>query len=148
VLATAVLTCAWLWQPERQVRLHQRHLLDAVGQRDWDKVGGFFDAQYADRWGHDKGFMLRAGREVFRQFLSLQVESEPASCTAGGGRGHISARVRLRGQGGPLAELAVERVNSLHAPFTFEWEQKSWRPWDWTLTRFDQPELEIGATDF
>src|SRR5580692_2492905 len=45
-IAAAVLIalrCFWLWQPERQVMLHQQHFLEAAQERDWAKFAAFFD---------------------------------------------------------------------------------------------------------
>ena len=60
------------------------------------------------------------------------------------GTGTTRARLILAGRGSPLAEYAVERVARLTQPFTFTWRQRSWKPWDWVLTKMEQPELEIG----
>ena len=44
-LLAIVLWCAWLWQPERQVRLHQRNFLQALEDRDWERL-----AEFVDQW--------------------------------------------------------------------------------------------------
>lgn len=139
--------CTWLWQPAHQVRLHQKNLLKAYERRDWPGVDGFLDAKYADRWGYDKEFVLRASKEVFSQFLTLGISSEVVNCTASGSSGQISFRVKMQGQGSPLAPMVTERVNSLHEPFACEWARQSWKPWDWKLVRMDQPELDINLPD-
>jgi hypothetical protein len=136
---------AWLWQPERQVRLHTAHLLKAVEGRRWNKVQSFVADNYSDRWSHDKEFVLRESKEVFRQFLFITIQGETLSCSISGSTGVTRDRVKISGSGSPIAELAMERVNRLRQPFVFTWERASWKPWDWRLTRFDQPELEIAA---
>jgi hypothetical protein len=53
----------------------------------------------------------------------------------------------LKGNGGPLAELAIQKAAALQQPFTIEWRQASWKPWHWVLVRVDQPELEIESIE-
>ena len=143
LLAAAALYAAWLWQPARQVRLHTAHFLGAVERRNWEKVRSFVADDYSDRWGHDKEFVLREAREVFRQFLFLTIQNDPAPPALDGRDATITAPVRLAGDGSPIAQFVVEKVNTLHAPFTFTWRRADWRPWAWQLTRVEQPELEI-----
>ena len=134
----------WLWQPERQVRLHTAHLLKAVEGRRWNKVDAFVADNYSDRWGHDKGFVVRESNEVFRQFLFLTIESQTLSCSISSSTGMTRDRVKISGSGSPVAQVVTERVNRLEQPFVFTWARMTWKPWDWRLTRIDQPELEIG----
>lgn len=125
------------------MRLHQAHLLQAVEERDWDRFGRFFAAHYSDAWGHDKGFVLRESREVFRQFLLLTVQHEVQTLQVGEGRGAVSARITLEGSGSPIAQIAKRTVNGLREPFTFRWEQQSWKPWDWRLVAVAHPDLDL-----
>jgi hypothetical protein len=140
--------CAWLWQPARQVRLHQQNLLRAYERRDWQKVSGFLDSNYADRWAHDKEFVISASRQLFGQFIVLGISTETGSCSAGNGVGRISSRITIQGQGGPLAQIVSDRVNGLHEPFVFDWVCQGWKPWEWKLVRADQPELVLDVPDF
>lgn len=139
--------CAWLWQPEHQVRLHQKNLLKAYEGRDWQRVGEFIDAKYADRWEHDKGFVLQASKEVFAQFIVLSMESEVTSCTVAGPSGKIAFKLKIKGQGSPVAAMVMERVNPLHEPFVCDWVRQSWKPWEWKLVRVDQPELTLDLPE-
>jgi hypothetical protein len=143
VLLALALYAAWLWQPERQVRLHTAHFLKAVERRNWDGVQGFVSDKYSDRWGHDKEIVVREAREVFRQFVLLTVQNETVACDVAAGTGIAHTRVKLAGNGGPLAQFAVEKVNRLREPFVFEWRSMSWKPWDWRLVRVDHPELDL-----
>jgi hypothetical protein len=133
---------AWLWQPERQVRLHQKHFLQAVERRNWNAMEKFLAVDYADRWGHDRAFVLSACREVFGQFLFLTVEQQTEDCVVEGTSGTARTTVRLTGSGGPFAQEAITRVNALREPFVFSWERRG-RPWDWELVRVDQRELRL-----
>lgn len=49
--------------------------------------------------------------------------------------------LKISGNGGPVAQIVMERVNTLRGPFTFAWRKASWRPWDWQLTSVDHPDL-------
>ena len=141
-----MLFSVWLWQPERQVRLHTSHLLAAVEGRNWGRVEKFIADNYSDRWGHDKEFVLRGSTEVFRQFIFLTIQSETLSTSSSGGMGISYTRAKISGSGSPIAQMAMERVNQLREPFVFTWQKMSWRPWDWRLVKFDQPELNISET--
>ena len=147
LLLAIVLWCSWLWQPDRQVRLHQQNLLNAVQGRDWDRVAEFLDDKYSDRWGHDKGFVLREAREAFRQFLALEVEQELTDLSVESGAARAHVRIAMRGSGGPLANLVMNRVNGIKESWVFEWRQGN-RPWKWTVVHLDQPQLEIGSVGF
>ena len=133
----------FLWQPERQVDLHQKHFLAALEGRDWNRFGGFISESYSDRWGHDKKFLLKEPREIFQQFVFLSIQQQPATIDAQGNDFRISARLLIHGTGGPLAEFAMERVNALSKPFLFHWQRQSWKPWDWALVEIEQPQLEV-----
>ena len=143
VLAALALYAAWLWQPERQVRLHTAHFLGAVERRQWERAQAFVADNYSDRWGHDKEFVIRESREVFRHFLFLTIQSDPAPPAISGRDAGISTPIKIAGDGSPIAHLVVERVNTLRSPFTFTWHRPGWQPWHWQLTRVGQPELEI-----
>ena len=142
--ATAIFL-AQLWQPARQVRLHQRHLLRAVEKRNWPAVGRFIGAEYRDRWGHDKENVIEQTTQVFGQFLLCHLEGEERTLSVADGVGVIAVKLALGGTGSPIAEYAKQRVNSLTEPFTFKWVHRGWKPWDWELIECDQPQLEIEA---
>ena len=144
LLGIAAIYAAALWQPARQLQLHQANLLRAVEKRNWERFARFIADDYSDRWGHDKEFVLRESREVFRQFLFLTVHHEVRAMQILDQKGTVVARIELAGSGGPLADLARGRVNALSEPFTFRWRQRSWKPWDWQLVEVDQPELDIS----
>ena len=143
VLAAWGLYLAWLWQPARQVRLHTAHFLGAVERRNWDRAQAFVADNYSDRWGHDKEFVLREAREVFRHFLFLTIQSDLAPAAVTGPDAEIRTPLKLAGDGSPVAQLVVEKVNTLRAPFVFTWHRAGWQPWAWQLTRVEQPGLEI-----
>ena len=133
----------WLWQPARQVRLHTEDFLEAVESRDWKIMSQRIADDYSDRWGHDKREVVERSREVFAQFFVLAIEARDLAVGESDGLGDASARLTLRGSGGPLAQIAVQRAAELRSPFVFTWRQRSWKPWDWALVRVEQPELRV-----
>ena len=135
---------ALLWQPARQVRLHQRHLLKAVEKRNWTNVGKFIGAEYRDRWEHDKENVIAQSSQVFGQFLFCNIEAQEHSLALAEGAATIGVRLAITGSGGPIAEMVKQRVNALTEPFTFKWTHRSWKPWDWELLSVDQPQLDIS----
>lgn len=135
---------AWQLQPEQQVRRHTAHLLKSIERRNWESVKDQIDDSYTDRWEHDKALLLEALPQAFGQFLFLTIEHETSAVTMEGGSGKATTRVKMSGSGGPLASYIVEKVNTLGAPFTFRWAQRSSWPWDWKLMRVDHPTLDPG----
>lgn len=141
------LILVWYWQPERQVRLHQRQLLSALEDRDWEDVADLMADSYSDRWRHDKEFVVREAREVFRQFITLQVSGEERDLSVENGAGEIKTRLTILGRGGPVAEFAMSRVNVMREPWIFRWQQQSAWPWDWQLVWVEQPELSLHVQE-
>ncbi len=133
----------WLWQPERQVALHQKHLLGAVKDRNWKKVGRFLSADYRDRWGFTRTTAPEAGAEVFRHFFVLDLQVRPAGLAVNKHEATVFDRLMLNGTGTMVAQEVVARVNQLTKPFKFEWRRASRWPWDWELVTVDQSELTI-----
>ncbi|MEQ1859715.1 MAG: hypothetical protein ABMA13_07260 [Chthoniobacteraceae bacterium] len=148
-LIVSIIALAWvvwllrLWQPARQVRLHTESFLESIESRDWKSASERIADDYSDRWGHDKRELVERSREVFAQFLFITLEARDLDVVEINGRGEASAHLTLRGAGGPLAQLAMQRAAELRAPFVFTWRQQSWKPWDWTLVRVEQPELKV-----
>jgi hypothetical protein len=138
---------AWLWQPERQVRLHTTHFLKKVERRDWEGVRAFLAADYSDRWDHDGLSAVADARAVFAHFLFLTVESRVVECEWQwpSQRPMMAARavVKISGTGDPLAQMVMEKVNTLQAPFAFTWRKSGRMPWEWQLTHIEQRALNV-----
>jgi len=145
-LAAAVLALAlwlaWLWQPERQVRLHTQTLLQAIESRHWSKVEALLADSYADRWGHDKAFVLEGLRQAFGGFVFLTIEHREAGSVLLAGRS--VEQVKISGQGNMVAQFVMTRVNELGEPFTFAWRKREGGPWAWELIGVDHPRLNPG----
>jgi hypothetical protein len=118
--------------------------LKKVERRNWQAVGAMMAGDFSDRWGHNKATGLQDAREVFSQFFFLTVENRIDNCTVNGGEAIADAIVKVSGNGGPVAELVMQKVNGLRAPFHFTWRHGH-APWDWQLTHIDQSELNLDA---
>jgi hypothetical protein len=140
-LVAFALFLLWLWQPERQVRLHTSHFLKKVERRNWNAAGAFLASDYSDRWNHDRDSALANAREAFRLFLFVTIENRTDSCEMAPESATARTVIKISGNGGPGAQLVMERVNTVQGPFTFAWRKASWKPWDWRLTSVEHPEL-------
>ena len=139
------LRCFWLWQPERQVRLHQQHFLEAAQDRDWAKYYGFFDDGFRLPTGQDKAWTLQQSREVLGQFITLKINAPDVTITMEGTTGRVRALLRIEGSGSELAQAAMMAVNESKEPFEFTWKRGSWMPWDWRLVAADHPLMHVST---
>lgn len=131
------------WQPDRQVRLHTQALLSALESKNWKRLEKLIADDYSDTWGQDKATLQSRVRQVFSQFLILNLQAREIDVQEADGRGTAKVPISLSGRGGPLAEFAMQRGSTLQQPFTFTWRQQSWKPWDWALIYVEQPELKL-----
>ncbi len=125
--------CAWLWQPERQVQLHQRHLLEAAQTRNWGKFKPLLAEDFRTSGNDDKAATVRMTAEVLRQFFTLEITASETKLTLEGPEAKLSTRLRISGNGMPFAEAVQEALNHSRDPFEFTWRRQSWKPWDWRL---------------
>lgn len=141
----AAMWCLWLWRPERQVRVHQRELLEATQNRKWSKVKALLDDDFHTRFGQDKPRVLQQAAEVLRPFFALQIVDSETVMMVAEDAGKVRTRLRLEGKGVGMAELTMRAVNQSNAPFTFSWRRVSWMPWDWRLVSADHPLMSLGS---
>jgi hypothetical protein len=132
-----------LWQPQRQIELHNAHLLARVEAHDWKAVGEFIGVTYLDRWGNNRALLLERLPQVFRALGKTQIESSEIAVRREEGLGYLRARIQVHGTG-EYADYIQTRVNSLQEPFEFEWQHGATWPWDWKLTAVRNPGLEIS----
>lgn len=133
---------ARLWQGQRQVELHNVHLLAAIEKHNWKAVDEFVGTDYRDQWGNDRALLLERLREVFRALPNARIESRDVSVQTSNGRGSWTARITVKSTG-EFADFVQNRVNSLESPFEFEWKRGATWPWDWKLVAVRNPALEI-----
>ena len=137
-----------LWSAANQVELHTTHLLTALEKKDWSEVGEFLDPSYADQWGHDRETLITRLRQVLPFARHLHLHPAEVRIVATGGEGEWRGRVTLEADSNELSTIIRERINSLEEPFTLQWRQVSWKPWDWRLMRVTNPALDIAADGF
>jgi hypothetical protein len=102
---------------------------------------------YRDPWDHDKANVLRRCPQVFDQFLLLTMEGEIRAAEPAAEGWIVRQKIVMKGFGGGLGMYAQSEVNQLKEPFTMSWRKRGWKPWDWELTRIEQPELRIPPAD-
>jgi hypothetical protein len=132
-----------LWQPQRQIEQHNLHLLARIEKHDWPAVAEFIGETYQDRWGNDRRLLLERLPQVFRSLGSTKIEYRQISVRREEGRGYWTAKITISGTG-EFADFIQSRVNSLDAPFEFEWRRGATWPWDWKLVAVRNAALEIS----
>jgi hypothetical protein len=132
-----------LWQPEHQIELHSRHLVEQIEKKNWKQTGEFIALNYHDQWGHDRAVVLERLREVSRALLNARIERTQETMRAEGNRGYWSAKITLKATG-EFADYIAGRINTLDAPFELEWQRGATWPWDWKLVAVRNPALEIS----
>jgi hypothetical protein len=142
------LRCLWLWQPERQLLLHQAHFRAAVEDRNWKRMSAMIDPGYSDRWGytHDSG--IAAAQPWLGQFFALTITTPDSTDVLTADGGTVTERWHLDGTGAEGAAMVMDRVNQIKAPFVFTWKHVSWKPWDWKLVRIDNAEANLSDAGF
>ena len=135
----------WLWQPERQVRLHTAHLINALEQNDWGDFAEFVSASYVDQWKQDQQFLLARVSQVAVSTPNLRLEVHEWPVTIGAGEATWSARIKVDADPGELTALIKERVNGIETPFQLRWRKESWKPWDWQLVWVGNESLELST---
>jgi hypothetical protein len=146
-----LLVAALLWvgfeiTPGRRLVRCQERLLQAAGDRNWNRVRELMADDYRDAWGHDRNEAVTRASEVLGNFLVLEILAEDTKVERQGREATISARLRLRGRGNALGETILTAANSLESHFQFAWTRKSWKPWDWKLVSLSQPEIDTMWT--
>ena len=134
-----------LWQPERQVKLHTRHLIAALEGRDRDAFAEFIAAEYRDQWEHDRTQLVSRLERVLRYTRDLQIQPHSAWVEISDDRGEWHARITIEGEASEVNTLIAQHVNPVAEPFTLQWQRRSWKPWDWKLVGVTNPEFQLPA---
>jgi len=132
-----------LWQPQRQIELHNLHLLEQIEKHNWNAVADFVGETYQDRWGNDRRLLLERLPQVFRALGQTRIDATGMAIRREADRGYWTAKITIQGNG-ELADFIQNRVNTLDAPFEFEWQRGATWPWDWKLIAVRNPALEIS----
>jgi hypothetical protein len=135
---------AWLWQPERQIRLHAMHLMAHVQNKNWAKLPDFIGADFQDGWGDDRERLLARLREVFSYTHGMKMTAPAPQIRVQDREGFWTAIVKVDGEDSEMTALIKERINSLGAPFELRWRRESGKPLDWKLISASNPDLKIN----
>jgi hypothetical protein len=133
---------ARLWRPQRQIELHNTHLLAQIEKHNWKALGEFIDDTYQDRWGNDRKLLLQRLPQVVGALGRTQIEARDVAIRREDSRGYWTAKITVTGTG-EFADYIQTRVNSLETPFEFEWQPGATWPWDWKLVSVRNPGLEV-----
>jgi len=145
--ALVAVWCIWLWQPEHQIRLHQRHLLEAAEKRDWRKLVGLIDDDFRTPKGLDKTAALKDLATALQPFLTVTITDSGTAITHAGNIAHLFCLLRIDGLGSPFAESIKSAVNQSDDRFEFIWQRKSWKPWDWHLISVKHPLVSLAPQE-
>jgi hypothetical protein len=110
---------------------------------NWKNVGEFIGETYQDRWGNDRARLLERLPQIFRALGNTRIQWSAVAIRCEEGRGYWTAKIRVNGTG-EFADYIQTRVNSLEAPFEFEWQRGATWPWDWKLVSVRNPALDIS----
>jgi hypothetical protein len=132
-----------LWQPQRQIDLHNTDLLAQIEKHKWKAVGEFIGDAYQDQWGNDRKLLLQRLPEVVGALGDTHIQASDVAIRREGDRGDWTAKITVNGTG-EFADYIQTRVNSLESPFEFEWQPGATWPWDWKLVSVRNPALEIS----
>jgi hypothetical protein len=137
----------WL-SPARGVDRAWHGLLDDIEGNDIEDVAAVIDAEYADAWGLKREEVVKVMETMRRQFLTCAITRDAGrerTMSADKRRATIRAVVRVDGTGSPIAQMIVQASQQGEVRTTFEWVRRSWKPWDWTLVRIDNPQATPGV---
>jgi hypothetical protein len=134
---------AWLWtSPDQHLRATQEKLIRAAERRDWDEVRAWMMDSYCDSTGADPEGSVEMAREALAGFFILEIQHEVKAVELHGSEaGTLRCTMRLEGKGGGVSDLVVATVNSMNAPWEFDWVRVGRWPWDWKLQAMRHEEL-------
>ncbi|MEO7932288.1 MAG: hypothetical protein ABIT76_03920 [Chthoniobacterales bacterium] len=139
--------CFKLWQPRRQIELHQKNLLTALEDRNWSRIKGKLAANYSDRFGHNRETALNDLREVLRQFFAVTIHTQGSQMVLMSETATITTNLTLSGTGTGATEWITSEVNRLPTPWVFTWRKQSRLPWDWQLEKVDNASVNVPNRD-
>jgi hypothetical protein len=146
----ALLIGAWVaseFQPRRQIEKATERLLSAIENRDWEQVRDTLAPDYADAWQLDRSSIIELASQGFSQFFYLEITPANWRIDLTGDdspRATVTVNLTFQGNGTSLAQIALNRLQELDAPFVFDWRKESWQPWSWRLYSAGQPELRLS----
>lgn len=137
------------WQPQQQLKAHTEAFLNAVEDRNWNRVGQLMDDSYQDGWGLSKPEALSYGEQTFQHFATLSLTPIDLEVTPENDQqGRVRTRFEANGIGSPIATMTKNEINGLEQPFVFHWRRQSWKPFDWLLVNIENPSVELDLSQY
>lgn len=142
VVVFLLITAVKVYSPSYQLRKSFDRLIHLTEQRNWAKFQNLLSTDYKDSWGYNRVDATSMASEIFRQFFAVTIHRSDETYSIDGKNGTVTARLKLEGNGTPMAQEAVRYVNALKSEFRFDWRRESWAPWSWKLVSITQPETQ------
>ena len=131
----------WFQSPREQIERAQRSFLHAVEKRKWDKIASMLKENYQDEFGFDKETGLEAAKQMLGGFFTLEVRAEQTHIVPAPDVGFIQMKMKLEGNGTPVAQMVAQRVNETKAVWTFHWHKTGKWPWNWQIVQIHNDAL-------
>ncbi|TVR50569.1 MAG: hypothetical protein EA425_09495 [Puniceicoccaceae bacterium] len=143
-LAVAGFAVFWYGDTDRQLERRWEAMVNRVEAKSWRGVARLMAEDYEDPYGFDRETLISYARRTMVHFRRLEVRLESQSIERDGDTARITALVRLEGDGSPLARAIAAEVNRSFSPTEFVWRRQSWKPWDWQVVSFSNPEFDLS----
>jgi len=133
------------WPAEKQAFAKQQKFIEAIESRKWGRVHRLTADGYSDSLGMDRESLLLALRDLGSQFWTiLELNWEMSDLQRDGDAVVITGKLRLSGEGGMFAPMAVQHARPFaNMPFTFRWRKTGLMPWKWQLENLHHPDAKF-----
>lgn len=135
--------------PTKGVERQWARVIKAVEKKDEGRLRAILAEDYVDDWGSNREEAVKLALGVFQHFVTLTITREqPTLVMESKSKATTGARVVVRGQGSPVAQMVVQGSEGMTAPTRFRWRRESWRPWDWRLTGLENEDIRANLPRF
>ena len=125
--------------------MKQKAFLIAIEEGDNSAWNSLLSESYLDQWEFSKSNAMVALQDVRSQLIGLHIKWESESTMIDEGRGSLQGKMQFEATGFFATDFITSRVNSLDAPWVFQWRKESWLPWSWKLVRIENEDLNLGG---
>lgn len=121
--------------PEEQLMRAQTKLIHAVEKRDWSTINGMMADEYMDDFGFDRATALQTAKDLLSGYFTLTLTTETTWNRGTNEIGVVKMKIKVEGNGTPVAQMVTDRVNATKEPWVFHWLKKGRWPWNWKLVQ-------------